>query len=190
MVYSTPFWTIRSCPSRSNLMYDVECIVEDTGGTADSWFSSGNRNMAGWWLGCVDNFSLTLRNHPYTDHQQQYTMQNYAEQYCPAHTHTCVPYIILKTCLSCRWLDSPRAFNSSTVDGMQQVFWLIAPDIQPSQFIENQWLSRFRISDCESQQRDCAGISPASLHWMRFKGSAFFESTKFYRIFLGKYLIC
>ena len=56
-----------------------------------------------------------------------------------------------------------ETISTNAVHGTQQVFWLIAPDIQPSQFIKNQWLSRFWISDCESQQRDCAGISPASL---------------------------
>ena len=69
-----------------------------------------------------------------------------------------------------RFPESVQLINLA-VDGIQQVFWLIAPDIQPSQFIENQWLSRFWISDCESQQRDCAGISPASLHWMQCKGT-------------------
>ena len=35
--------------------------------------------------------------------------------------------------------------------------------VQPSQFAKNQWLIRIWTSDCESQQRDCAGLSPASL---------------------------
>ena len=42
------------------------------------------------------------------------------------------------------------------------------------QLTVSQWLIRIWTSDCESQQRDCAGIAPASLNWMRCKGTTNF----------------
>ena len=103
--------------------------------------------------------------HEEYSHWPSDTTNGYLIHLSNTYTRTSVPQIILKTFASLSLARFPESvqLHQLLVGGTQQVFWLIAPFVQPSQFAKNQWLVRIWTSDCESQQRDCAGLSPASL---------------------------